>query len=181
MSWKCQNTKESPKSKLTGSMPQAQCDECTDVIYCLQYWTSFIGLLHPISSLTYTQKSDALYQIDISMSNCTSNWQLFSEMRNIALELKAFLCFLKVIFCLYVGTNSIICTKLGSKFIFYRVSVHSPGRSKNRILSKVCSHVFTCRIKNTCNNNQHIILLWITISAILRGHPQVWMVCFYLW
>ena len=30
-----------------------------------------------------------------------------------------FLCCLKVIFCLYVGTNSII--HLGSKFIFYSV------------------------------------------------------------
>ncbi len=38
---------------------------------------------------TYTQKSDSLYQIDISLSNCTSSWQLFSEMWNIALELKA--------------------------------------------------------------------------------------------
>ena len=32
----------------------------------------------PCVHIQYTQKSDALYQKDISISNCTNSWQLFS-------------------------------------------------------------------------------------------------------
>ncbi len=37
----------------------------------------------------------------------------------------------------------------------------------NRIISKVCCNVFTCRIRNTWKN-QHNILLWITVRSIFK-------------
>ena len=108
-------------------------------VWCLdtENYVWHLVLEHWMQQVAFTQKNDTLYQIDISMSNCTSSWKLFSEMWNIALEQSILLCCLKVIFCLYVGTNSIM--HLGAKFVFYNVPLLFPFDNFKR-----CKFCYLC-------------------------------------
>ncbi len=78
---------------------------------------------HP--KMYYAQKGDTLYQIDISMSNSTSSRQVFSEMWNIALELKALSISLK-------GAASL---KLGG---------HESSQARTEDFSKIHDYLYWC-------------------------------------